>query len=111
MSVSDLVLEAAPVSACDEAVPGPPMDRDIAERTAGLLRVLGDATRLRILGLAADGDCVDVAELAVRLGESLTTVNAHVDALVAAGCLDVCHVGERPSYCVTVVAIARLVRP
>ncbi|MET9240940.1 helix-turn-helix domain-containing protein [Nonomuraea sp. NPDC003709] len=112
MSVSDvLALEPAPIRARDEAVPGPPIDREVAERTADLLRVLGDATRLRILSLAAAGDCTDATELAQRLGEPLTTVTAHVKALVAAGGLDVCHVNETPSYCVTRVAIAQLVRP
>lgn len=110
MSLSPLVLNPVSAKGCAAAVPGPPLDPDTAERTARMLGVLGDPTRLLILSLAAGGECLDAAELAARLGESLPSVMAHVDALVAAGCLDICHIDQVPSYCVTVVAIARLVR-
>lgn len=110
MSLSPLVLDPISARGCTEALPGPPLDPDTAERTARLLGVLGDPTRLLILSLAAGGECIDAAELADRLGEPLDLVVAHVEALVAAGCLEICHVDQAPSYCVTQVAMARLVR-
>ena len=106
MSLALLALAALGV------LPGPPMDRAAAERTAELLRLLADATRLRVLSVAAGESGIGAAEIAARLGESPATVAAHVDVLVTAGCLEVCSPipDGPPVYRVTDAAIARLVR-
>jgi DNA-binding transcriptional ArsR family regulator len=62
-------------------------DRDL-RRLRILYRALGDATRLRVIGLLAESGPMPVGELAERVGLSQPLISWHLRTLRLAGLID-----------------------
>jgi ArsR family transcriptional regulator len=78
------------LAACCPASAGQALDADSAERLAGVLKVLAEPTRLRLLSLvAAQQDSEEcICNLTDLVGVSQPTVSHHMKQLVDAGLLD-----------------------
>jgi DNA-binding transcriptional ArsR family regulator len=63
-----------------------PVPPELAELIAARLRVIGDATRIRVLDLLRDGE-LSVTEITERLGTSQQNASKHLGILLAAGIL------------------------
>ena len=61
-----------------------PIPVELAEMIAARLRVIGDATRVRILDLLRDGE-LSVAQITDRLGTSQQNASRHLGVLLQAG--------------------------
>lgn len=66
-----------------ESLPVTPLDPIEAEAVATLFRVLGDATRCRIVSTLLGGDEICVGDLAVAVGMSESSVSHHLAVLRA----------------------------
>lgn len=79
-----------------------------SELLARLFRVLGDATRLRILDLLADEGELHQMELVRRLGASQARVSEHMECLLWCGFVESRTKGRRTLYRVTNPWVASL---
>lgn len=78
-----------PVELCCAPLTAGALDEEQAEELAGLLKVLADPARLRLLSLvaaAADGEAC-ACDLVEPVGRSQPTVSHHLSLLVDAGLL------------------------
>jgi ArsR family transcriptional regulator len=78
------------VTACCEPLTTAPLGADGAAQLAGVLKVIADPTRLRVLSIiasAAPGE-VCVCDLTQPLGLSQPTVSHHLKVMTAAGLLE-----------------------
>lgn len=78
------------LAACCSPITGGVLDGPTAERLAGLLKALGEPTRLRLLSLIAaqKGGEACVCELTDPVGLSQPTVSHHLKVLVDAGLIE-----------------------
>lgn len=77
------------MAACCTPLSAAPLDRDTAERLAGLLKAVADPTRLQLMSLvlaAGEGEAC-VCDLTAPLGLTQPTVSHHLKVLVDAGLL------------------------
>lgn len=76
--------------ACCRPITETLLDAAAAERLAGVLKALGEPTRLRLVSLIAgyDGGEACVCELTAPVGLSQPTVSHHLKVLVEAGLLE-----------------------
>ncbi len=83
-------LLAADLEACCSSVTGGVLDSAAAERLAGVLKALGEPTRLRLVSLIAahEGAEACVCDLTVPVGLSQPTVSHHLKVLVEAGLIE-----------------------
>jgi ArsR family transcriptional regulator len=78
------------VTACCEPLTAAPLDAEGAAQLAGVLKVIADPTRLRLLSIiasAAPGE-ICVCDLTEPLGVSQPTVSHHLKVMTAAGLLE-----------------------
>ena len=61
-----------------------PIPMDLAELIAARLRVIGDASRIRILDLLRDGE-LTVAQITEQLGSSQQNTSKHLGVLLRSG--------------------------
>ena len=76
------------VAACCEPLLTNSLDEDGAEQLAAAFRVLGDATRLRLISLIAERGETCVCDLTEPLGLSQPTVSHHLKLLHDAGLVE-----------------------
>jgi ArsR family transcriptional regulator len=94
--MSSMVLEppaallAADLAVCCGSITGTVLDTAAAERLAGLLKALGEPTRLRLVSMIAahDGAEACVCDLTDPVGLSQPTVSHHLKVLVDVGLLE-----------------------
>jgi ArsR family transcriptional regulator len=84
------MLPIAEATACCAPLTAAPLAQEDAERLAGLLKVVADATRLRLLSLIASGPDgeVCVCDLTAPLGLSQPTISHHLKVMTGAGLLE-----------------------
>ena len=78
------------IAACCPPLLASPLDEDDAAELAGLLKVLADPSRLRLLSLIATspgGECC-ACDMVAAVGRSQPTVSHHLGALVDAGLVE-----------------------
>ncbi|MCO8127896.1 metalloregulator ArsR/SmtB family transcription factor [Acidimicrobiia bacterium EGI L10123] len=82
-------MEAHPTEVCCQPVTASLLAEDEAEELAGLLKVLADPARLRLLSLVATAEAGEACacDLVEPLGRSQPTVSHHLSLLVEAGLL------------------------
>lgn len=80
---------AQPIEACCSPVTEALLSEDEAEELAGLLKVLADPARLRLLSMVATAEAGEACacDLVEPLGRSQPTVSHHLSLLVEAGLL------------------------
>jgi ArsR family transcriptional regulator, arsenate/arsenite/antimonite-responsive transcriptional repressor len=90
MSKSELTLTAAESVACCSPVLKQPMDAQVAERIAPMLKAIADPVRLRLLSLVAahEGGEACVCDLNDAFDLSQPTISHHLKVLHEAGLLD-----------------------
>ena len=84
------LLPIADVTACCAPVTAAPLGEDDAVRLAGVLKVVADPTRLRLLSLIAsspEGE-VCVCDLTAPLGLSQPTISHHLKVMAGAGLVE-----------------------
>jgi ArsR family transcriptional regulator len=83
-------LLAADLAACCSPITGTVLDTAAAERLAGLLKALGEPTRLRLVSLIAahKGAEACVCDLTDPVGLSQPTVSHHLKVLVDVGLIE-----------------------
>jgi ArsR family transcriptional regulator len=83
-------LLVADLAACCSPITGGVLDGAAAERLAGVLKALGEPTRLRLVSMIAaqEGAEACVCELTDPVGLSQPTVSHHLKVLVEAGLLE-----------------------
>lgn len=83
-------LLVADLEACCRPIAGTVLDAEAAERLAGVLKALGESTRLRLVSLIAghEGAEACVCDLTAPVGLSQPTVSHHLKILVGAGLLE-----------------------
>ena len=83
-------MEAQPIEACCAPVTAGVLDEDEAVELAGILKVLADPARLRLLSLVAASATGEACacDLVESVGRSQPTVSHHLSLLVDAGLLD-----------------------
>lgn len=72
---------------CCTPATGPTISAGDAERLAATLKAIADPTRLRLIGLLANGDELCVCDFVEPLGVSQPTVSHHLKKLTDAGIL------------------------
>jgi DNA-binding transcriptional ArsR family regulator len=77
-----------------------PIPHELAELIAARLRVIGDASRIRILDLLRDGE-QSVGQITDRLGTSQQNVSKHLNVLLQAGMVSRRKAGTTSYYAVT----------
>lgn len=90
MPTAELPLLTDPWVASCCAPAGEPLDTETAQRLAGLLKVIADPTRLRLLSMVAahaDGEAC-ICDLTEPVALSQPTVSHHMKVLVEAGLLE-----------------------
>ncbi len=80
-------MKVQPLRVCCTPVTEGVLDEDEATELAGILKVLADPARLRLLSMvaAADGGEICACDLVEPLGRSQPTVSHHLSQLVHAG--------------------------
>lgn len=73
------------------------MSAELSERIAARFRVLGDATRIRILDALRTGEC-GVGELAERLDVNQASMSKHLALLREEGLVAVRRIGSQARY-------------
>jgi ArsR family transcriptional regulator len=83
-------LLVADLAVCCSPITGGVLDDAAAERLAGVLKALGEPTRLRLVSMIAaqEGAEACVCELTDPVGLSQPTVSHHLKVLVEAGLLE-----------------------
>ncbi|MGH3564320.1 MAG: ArsR/SmtB family transcription factor [Mycobacterium sp.] len=83
-------LLAADLAVCCTPITGTVLDTAAAERLAGLLKALGEPTRLRLVSLIAahEGAEACVCDLTDPVGLSQPTVSHHLKVLVDVGLIE-----------------------
>src|ERR671911_3103105 len=84
------MLPISEVTACCAPLATAPLAAEDAERLAGVLKVVADPTRLRLLSLIAsspDGE-ICVCDLIAPLGLSQPTVSHHLKVMAGAGLVE-----------------------
>jgi ArsR family transcriptional regulator len=89
--------------------PDPLMSDDALELVAARFRVLGDASRLRLLNLLMQGHA-SVQELVAASGLSQTNVSRHLGLLRRDGLVARTRVGSRAVYRISDPSVAKLCR-
>lgn len=81
---------ASDLSVCCGSITGSVLDDAAAERLAGVLKALGEPTRLRLVSLIAahEGAEACVCDLTDPVGLSQPTVSHHLKVLVDAGLIE-----------------------
>ena len=84
------MLPIADVTACCAPVTAAPLDEAGAVRLAGVLKVVADPTRLRLLSLIASSAAgeVCVCDLTAPLGLSQPTISHHLKVMAGAGLVE-----------------------
>lgn len=82
-------MEARPIEVCCPPVTQALLGEDDAEELAGVLKVLADPARLRLLSMVATAEAGEACacDLVEPLGRSQPTVSHHLSLLVDAGLL------------------------
>jgi len=83
-------VKAQPIEACCAPVTAGVLDEDEAAELAGILKVLADPARLRLLSMVAAAGSGEACacDLVEPLGRSQPTVSHHLSLLVDAGLLE-----------------------
>jgi ArsR family transcriptional regulator len=106
------MLPIAQATACCSPLTAAPLSQEDADQLAGLLKVVADATRLRLLSLIAsspDGE-VCVCDLTDPLALSQPTISHHLKVMTGAGLLDREKRGVWAYYRLTPGALASLAK-
>lgn len=100
----------ADLEACCRPITDSVFDGAAAERLAGVLKALGEPTRLRLVSLIAghDGGEACVCELIAPVGLSQPTVSHHLKILVEAGLLERTQRGKWAYYRIVPAALDAL---
>lgn len=101
---------AADLSLCCKPITGTVLDAATAERVAGVLKALGEPTRLRLVSLIAghEGAEACVCDLTAPVGLSQPTVSHHLKVLVDAGLLERSQRGKWAYYRIVPAALDAL---
>ena len=108
-AIDDMNLTIRPDAECCSLTDGPIEQHD-ADRFAGMLKALGDPTRLRLLSHVTDQGCQDVCacDLTDELGITQPTVSHHMKKLVDAGLITRQQRGKWAHYSVVPEAFDQL---
>lgn len=103
-------LLAADLSLCCKPITGALLDAATAKRLAGVLKALGEPTRLRLVSLIAghEGGEACVCDLIAPVGLSQPTVSHHLKVLVDAGLLERSQRGKWAYYRIVPAALDAL---
>lgn len=103
-------LLAADLSLCCKPITGALLDAATAERLAGVLKALGEPTRLRLVSLIAghEGGEACVCDLTAPVGLSQPTVSHHLKVLIEAGLLERSQRGKWAYYRIVPAALDAL---
>jgi ArsR family transcriptional regulator len=101
-------LLAGDLAACCNPITDTVLDEAAAERLAGVLKALGEPTRLRLVSLIAGHQDAEacVCELTAPVGLSQPTVSHHLKTLVEAGLLERTQRGKWAYYRLVPAALA-----